>query len=177
MIRAWHIPGYLGNASLFWFRKAADQGNAEAQNNIGALYAKGEGVAHEYAQALSWFHIAAAQAAHWRNSISVFFIKTAGASHKTMRRPTPGFAEPPIRAARTRKTVSAHFTQTARALRRTMRRPYSGFAKPPIRAAHLRNSISAYFTPTAGASRRTMGEPCPGIERLPIREIRTRWRP
>jgi TPR repeat protein len=26
-----------------WFRKAAEQGDAEAQNNLGAMYAQGQG--------------------------------------------------------------------------------------------------------------------------------------
>jgi TPR repeat protein len=44
-----------------WYRKAADQGNAQAQNNLGVSYENGWGVAQDYAEALSWFLKAALQ--------------------------------------------------------------------------------------------------------------------
>ena len=43
------------------FRKAADQGFAEAENNLGVLYANGEGVKKDLKQAKKWFEKAAAQ--------------------------------------------------------------------------------------------------------------------
>ena len=36
-------------------RKAAEQGNAYAQGNLGFAYAKGEGVPQDYAEAARWF--------------------------------------------------------------------------------------------------------------------------
>ena len=45
--------------ALKWFRKAAHQGNAPAQNNIGAMYRHGEGVKRDYSAALKWFRKAA----------------------------------------------------------------------------------------------------------------------
>jgi TPR repeat protein len=44
-----------------WFRLAADQGYAKAQNNLGALYARGQGVPRDYIQAYMWFALSAAQ--------------------------------------------------------------------------------------------------------------------
>ena len=44
-----------------WFRKAAELGLAEAQNNLGTLYFKGEGVAKDRSEALKWYRKAAAQ--------------------------------------------------------------------------------------------------------------------
>jgi TPR repeat protein len=44
-----------------WFRKAADQGNASAQYNLGMLYLQGQGVLQDYAQAVVWFRKAADQ--------------------------------------------------------------------------------------------------------------------
>ena len=41
-----------------WYRKAAEQGVAEAQSNLGAMYAKGLGVPRDYAEALKWFNLA-----------------------------------------------------------------------------------------------------------------------
>ena len=47
--------------AMTWFRKAADLGNAVAQNNIGWLYENGFGVGQDYAEAMSWFLKAANQ--------------------------------------------------------------------------------------------------------------------
>ena len=44
-----------------WFRKAADQGHAESQNNLGVRYYKGEGVEKDYVKAAEWFRKAAEQ--------------------------------------------------------------------------------------------------------------------
>ena len=44
-----------------WFRRAAEQGLAAAQNNLGASYDKGEGVAQDYAEAVKWYRRAAEQ--------------------------------------------------------------------------------------------------------------------
>ncbi len=40
---------------------AAAQGYAEAQRNLGVMYAKGEGVPQDYVQARMWVNLAAAQ--------------------------------------------------------------------------------------------------------------------
>jgi TPR repeat protein len=42
-------------------RKAADQGLAEAQSNLGFMYEKGEGVPEDDVQAYKWWNLAAAQ--------------------------------------------------------------------------------------------------------------------
>ena len=42
-------------------RARAEQGNAEAQFKLGRMYAKGEGVPQDYAQAVAWFRKAAEQ--------------------------------------------------------------------------------------------------------------------
>jgi hypothetical protein len=44
-----------------WYRKAADQGNAKAQTNLGVLYADGSGVPRDYSEAVKWYRKAAAQ--------------------------------------------------------------------------------------------------------------------
>jgi uncharacterized protein len=38
-----------------WFYLAADQGRADAQSNLGSMYAEGEGIPPDFAQALMWF--------------------------------------------------------------------------------------------------------------------------
>jgi TPR repeat protein len=47
--------------SVFWYRKAAVQGAAVAQANLGSAYHEGRGVAQDYAQAAAWTLKAAQQ--------------------------------------------------------------------------------------------------------------------
>ena len=50
------------NAEAFkWFRKAAEQGHAKAQYNLGLMYDKGQGVPQDYAEAVKWYRLAAEQ--------------------------------------------------------------------------------------------------------------------
>ena len=42
-----------------WYRLAAEQGNASAQNNLGAMYNNGNGVPQDYVYAHMWYNIAA----------------------------------------------------------------------------------------------------------------------
>jgi uncharacterized protein len=44
-----------------WCSKAADQGDADAQNILGSVYADGEGVPQDYVQAAAWYRKAAEQ--------------------------------------------------------------------------------------------------------------------
>jgi Sel1 repeat len=48
-------------SALNWFRKSADQGDAEAQASLGMMYYDGLGVAQDFAQAFSWYLKAATQ--------------------------------------------------------------------------------------------------------------------
>ena len=42
-----------------WYRKAAEQGHAEAQYRLGAMYREGVGVQQDYVHAHKWYHLAA----------------------------------------------------------------------------------------------------------------------
>ena len=44
-----------------WYHKAAEQGRARGQFNLGLIYAKGEGVPEDYIRAYAWSSLAAAQ--------------------------------------------------------------------------------------------------------------------
>ncbi|MDC0588606.1 sel1 repeat family protein, partial [Porticoccaceae bacterium] len=44
-----------------WYRKAADQGDASAQFNLGIMYANGEGVPENDSEAVKWYRKAADQ--------------------------------------------------------------------------------------------------------------------
>ena len=44
-----------------WYRLAANQGNADAQGNLGAMLLNGQGVPQDHAEAIRWFRAAADQ--------------------------------------------------------------------------------------------------------------------
>jgi hypothetical protein len=44
-----------------WYRLAADQGDASAQNNLGVMYENGRGVPQDYKEAVKWYRLAADQ--------------------------------------------------------------------------------------------------------------------
>jgi hypothetical protein len=46
---------------VYWWTKAAEQGNADAQYNLGMKHAKGQGVPQDYKQAVYWWTKAAEQ--------------------------------------------------------------------------------------------------------------------
>ena len=47
--------------ALLWYRKAADQGYADAQTRLGTMYNYGQGVTQDYGQAAAWYRKAAEQ--------------------------------------------------------------------------------------------------------------------
>ncbi len=47
--------------AVYWYRKAAEQGDAAAQYNLGVRYANGRGVAKDDVQAVYWYRKAAEQ--------------------------------------------------------------------------------------------------------------------
>ena len=47
--------------ALHWFKKAAAQGNSEAQMHLGDAYAHGKGVSVDFVKAHKWLSLAAAK--------------------------------------------------------------------------------------------------------------------
>ena len=56
-------PGVLGQDpdSITEIRRQAEQGDADAQNNLGVMYTTGKGVTEDAAEAMRWFRLAAEQ--------------------------------------------------------------------------------------------------------------------
>ena len=54
------VPSDYAEAAK-WYRKAADQGDIEAQNELGSLYGTGQGVPKDYVEAYRWFELAASR--------------------------------------------------------------------------------------------------------------------
>lgn len=62
-----------------WYRKAAEQGDADAQYNLGNLYAQGQGVAQDDAQAVAWYRKAANQGyAKAQSNLGVMYAEGRG---------------------------------------------------------------------------------------------------
>jgi TPR repeat protein len=61
-------------AAMSWYRKAAEQGNANAQTDLARMYQYGEGVARNYAAAGSWYRKAADQGnANAQNNLGAMY--------------------------------------------------------------------------------------------------------
>ena len=69
--------------AAFWFRKAAEQGYAEAQLILGLMYNEGQGgLEKDYSQAVAWFRKAAEQAlAMAQYNLGVMYANGAGVTH------------------------------------------------------------------------------------------------
>ena len=68
-------------AALGWYRMAADQGYAPAQNNIGNMYELGLGVAADPAEAAKWYARAAAEGeGHAQHSLGLLLRDGRGVS-------------------------------------------------------------------------------------------------
>jgi aminoglycoside phosphotransferase len=62
-----------------WYRKAADQGVAQAQSNLGLMYANGHGVDQSYATAVKWYRKAAEQEfAHAQGCLGIMYLEGKG---------------------------------------------------------------------------------------------------
>lgn len=57
----WVVSACVAGPDIEALRKAADQGNAYAQCNLGYAYGRGEGVPQDQAEAVKWFRKAAEQ--------------------------------------------------------------------------------------------------------------------
>ncbi|MNG22691.1 Localization factor PodJL [compost metagenome] len=45
--------------AALWFRKAAEQGDADAQHALGRIYDSGQGVAQDISESYAWYSVAA----------------------------------------------------------------------------------------------------------------------
>ena len=80
--------GWFGKANfheaLKWFRKAAAQGDPDAQNALGQMYSDGEGVRQDCAEAAKWFRLAAEHmpdlggAGQGRNNLGLLYLRGDG---------------------------------------------------------------------------------------------------
>ncbi len=65
--------------AVAWSRKAADQGHAKAQFNLGVLYNNGQGVPQDFKEAVAWYRKAADQGnADAQFNLGVSYAKSQG---------------------------------------------------------------------------------------------------
>ena len=61
------------------FRPLAEQSDARAQNNLGSMYANGDGVPRDYSEAVKWFRLAANQGnAKAQTTLGVMYMEGHG---------------------------------------------------------------------------------------------------
>ena len=66
-----------------WYRKAAEQGQADAQYAYGLCCFKGKGVAQDYVEAVKWFRKAAEQGnADGQNGLGICYVEGKGVPEK-----------------------------------------------------------------------------------------------
>jgi hypothetical protein len=66
-----------------WYQKAAEQGNYQAQCNLGFMYDNGLGVTQNYAAAYYWFAIAAHGETESGKQEQIIKLRDGAASHLT----------------------------------------------------------------------------------------------
>ncbi len=63
------------NQAAQWFRKSAEQGSAQAQSNLGVMYADGDGVDKNMDEAIKWLKKAAEQGyAEYQHNLGVMYV-------------------------------------------------------------------------------------------------------
>ncbi|AKH36695.1 MULTISPECIES: tetratricopeptide repeat protein [Nitrosomonas] len=73
------IMDYDLESAAGWFHRAAEQGHAAAQFNLGLLYAEGQGVPQDSAKAVEWFTKAAEQGnVDAQNNLGVMYLVGEG---------------------------------------------------------------------------------------------------
>ena len=60
-------------------KRLAEQGDADAQNNLGFMYDNGEGVPENYAEAVKWYRLAAEQGLTVaQHNLALMYVRGAG---------------------------------------------------------------------------------------------------
>ncbi len=151
--------------AMRWYRLAADQGYANAQNNLGSIYIYGRGVPQNYAEAMKWYRLAADQGnARAQVNLGIMYGKGQG---------TPkNYAEAMkwFRLAADRGDTQGQVDVgvcyrdgLVWACRRTIPRQSSGFASRLTKVKPLGNSISVICIARVTACPKTMSRRGSGI--------------
>ena len=113
--------------ALVWFRRAAEQGDANAQYNLGVAYETGRGVTQDAAEAVRWFRTAAERgSASAQFALGDLYTRGAGVAQDNvtayMWLSLAASQEAPL--AKQRRTATGVFDRvTEWVMRRVSRRP------------------------------------------------------
>ena len=118
---------------ILWFRKAADQGLALAQSDLGDMYVEGRGVPRDDKQAVAWYRKAANQNyAPAQFYLGYMYLSGQGVPEDDQQT-IDWFRKAADQGSRRRNCISAFCTRTVRAFRKTISKPSLGSAKPPYK--------------------------------------------
>jgi uncharacterized protein len=93
--------------ALRLYRALADQGDSSGQNSLGFMYAMGNGVPQNHAEALKWYRLSAAQGNYFAQYNPAVFYQNGTACRRTTPRQCSCFASPQPRAVPMRSPGSA----------------------------------------------------------------------
>ena len=134
-------------AAVSWFRRAADQGNADAQFNLGSMYATGQGVRRDQKAAVRWYRMAADQGrANAQFNLALIYDNGEGVARDDVAAAS-WFRRQLIRVTPRLNRISASCMRTVGECRRT---------KQPRRAGIKRLPAMAMSAQKAGECRQTM---------------------
>jgi len=120
------------------YRKAAEQGDANAQNNVGAMYANGKGVPQDYAQAMRWYRKATEQGdAAAEYGVGRMYANGNGVP-QDYAQAIGWFRKAAEQGAQTRSMHWVSCTPTVTVFRRTTLKPWGGSARRPSRGTQPR---------------------------------------
>ena len=109
-----------------WFRKAADQGIAGAQYNLGVLYQQGVGVEQNMGEAVRLYLLLPSRAIRPPNTTPVRPTPRARALPRTTPRRASGSPRRRVRASQSPRSISACSMRTDAAAPRTLPKPSPG---------------------------------------------------
>ena len=116
-------------------RQLASEGDADAQFDLGVMYANGEDVPKKTrAKPSAGTVMQPTRVMPVRNSTSATCTTTAGARLKTMAKPSRGTVMQPSKATHVHSTTLAPCTVEAEAYRKTIQKPPVGTGAQPTKA-------------------------------------------
>jgi len=148
--------------ALWLFLPLANQGNADAQNYLGFMYANGRGVSPNDAEAIKWWRRAADQGnADAQLKLAIFFGYAAHNDAEALK----WWLKAADRGRVIAQRMLGPNTPTATAWRRTTPRRSGGIARPPTKATLFPKTHWGKCTRRAKGPLRTMQLRRTGIER------------
>src|ERR1019366_3828126 len=126
--------------AAMWYQKAADQGLANAQYELGVLFQSGKGVEQDFAKASAWYRKAADQGLAGAQLNWDCSSITATGFRRTMPRRPAGTVRRRCKVCPRPSTTLAPSMSVASACRRITRRQRISTARQPTKEMHRRSS-------------------------------------